>query len=105
MACRKRREMRDLASQRIQILLQLAEKTAPLDIELAHRYADLARRLALRARIRLSREHKARICRKCGAYLLSGKTARVRLSPGRSPHVTITCLRCGHRRRIPFKKK
>ena len=95
----------DIALQRIRRLMELAEKVFDKDPELAHRYAELAFRIALRARIRMPKEYKLRICKKCMSYLQPGVTARVRVRSGRMPHVVITCLRCGYMRRIPTKRR
>ncbi|RLF05781.1 MAG: ribonuclease P [Thermoprotei archaeon] len=98
------REMRDLAWQRIRILLRLADSMVKRDEALARRYVKLAFRIAAKARLRLPRTLKRRYCRRCGIPLVPGLTARVRVKGGRGGRVIVTCLRCGYVRRYPLKK-
>ncbi|HDI01569.1 MAG TPA: ribonuclease P [Candidatus Bathyarchaeota archaeon] len=97
------RTERAIALRRIRRLFQLALEVAKQDLALADRYVEIARRIAMRARIRMPREYKRLICKGCKRLLLPGLTCRVRLQPRREPHVAITCLRCGHVFRMPIK--
>lgn len=98
---KKKAIIKDVAYQRIQLLLNLAgDKAAESKLEQSNRYAYLARKIGMRYRIRLPRELKRRICRHCNSYLLPGKTSRVRL---KGVNVTVTCLNCGNQIRYPYK--
>lgn len=99
------RETTKIALERIRILFDQAEQTFPEDSQLAQRYVDLARRIAMRTRTHLPRDLRRRICRKCKAYLVPGATSRTRIRQRREPHVATTCLSCGHTTRIPIKEK
>ena len=90
--------------QRIDELMGLAIETAPEDLELANRYVEMAARLATRHRVRLRPEWRRLVCRKCRALLLPGRTSRVRTRQNRSPHTSVTCLRCGTVRRYGYRK-
>ena len=99
------RQTTGIALERIRILFDQAEQTFPRDPDLAQRYVDLARKIAMRTRTHLPRDLRRRVCRSCKAYLVPGATSRTRIRQRREPHVTITCLRCGHTTRIPLGEK
>lgn len=91
---------REVAEERVDVLFDEAEEAAlDGDVERAHRYVELARRVAMRAQHPLPSRHRRRICGSCYAYLLPGETARVRLRTGT---VSATCHRCGEVSRYPI---
>ena len=96
MVRRNKGEERAIARDRIAGLITLADDAmrAGRD-DLAHRYADLAWRIKTTYQLRQS-GIEPRICRACKAFLVPGRTSRVRLAGG--TRVT-TCLRCGAVRR------
>jgi len=94
-----------IARQRVQILFRLARETYHDDPFLAQRYVDVARRVAMAAKIRLPQEYRRMICRHCKSFILPGVSCRVRIKQRREPHVVITCLKCGKHMRIPLKRK
>ena len=99
---RKSKQFEKIARERIDILMDLAEETYPKDINLAHRYADISRRIAMRHAIPLPKKWKRRICKKCGAFLKPGANCKVRTYQGA---LNILCLDCGNRVRIPFTRE
>jgi ribonuclease P protein subunit RPR2 len=96
---------RQIAKQRIQILFQQAEETRRENPQLASRYVEVARKIAMAAKIRLPTQYKRRICRNCNALLVPGDNCRVRVKQRREPHLVITCLACGHQTRALLRKK
>ncbi len=89
-------ETKKLARERIEVLFERAREFFPGNPEVSDRCVGLARRIAMRQRVRIPRELRRRFCRRCSAFLVPGVTARVRV---RKSRVTLTCLRCsGHRR-------
>jgi len=94
-----------IAMQRIQTLFSLANETFHEDPSLAQRYVDMARKIAMAARIRLPTEYRRQVCKHCKSFILLGVNCRVRIKQHREPHMTITCLNCGKQMRIPLKKK
>jgi len=96
---------RYIARQRIQTLFRLANETFHEDPSLAQRYVDLARRIAMAARVRLPKEYRRQVCRHCKSFILPGVNCRVRTRQEREPHVVITCLNCGKKTRIPLRKR
>ena len=94
-----------IALQRIRTLFHLARKTAHEDFALAQRYVDIARKVAMAAKVRLPREYRRQVCRHCKSFILPGVNCRVRIKQRREPHVVITCLNCGEQMRIPLKRR
>lgn len=93
---------KQIAKQRIHILFDLAEKIYTFNPQLAQRYIETARKIAMSARLNLPSIHSRRICKKCNTLLIPGKNSRVRIKPRRKPHIVITCLNCGNKKRIPL---
>jgi ribonuclease P protein subunit RPR2 len=93
---RNKGEERAIARERIAKLVTLADDAmrARRD-DLAHRYAELAWALKTTYQLRQC-GIEPRICRACKAFLVPGRTSRVRIAGG--VRVT-TCLRCGAIRR------
>ncbi|MDK2464695.1 MAG: ribonuclease P [Candidatus Korarchaeota archaeon] len=100
----KQRERR-IARERIVWLLTLADAVAPERPDLAKRYGELARRISLRARVRIPRRWRWRYCRECKSYLIPGVNAAVRTRPRRMPHLVIRCLECGAITRRPYLRE
>ncbi len=98
-------ETRRIALERIHILFRLARETIHRDKALAQRYVNIARRLAMAAKVRLPREYRRQVCRHCKSFILPGVNCRVRIQQRREPHVVITCLECGRYMRIPLRKR
>ena len=86
----------EIARERCAKLLSMANAA---DEKTAKRYVSLARKIAMRHRLKLGRR---KFCRKCGA-LLEGK-AKVRLS-AESKTVIYACSNCNTAQRIPYRKK
>lgn len=98
-------ETKKIASERIDILFNLARGTSSEDPVLAQRYVDIALRIAMRCRVRIPREYRMQVCKKCHGFLIPGETCRVRIRQRREPHIAITCLRCGTIKRMPIGRK
>ena len=98
-------ETRQIALKRIRTLFELAKNNIGKEPELAQRYAGIARRIAMRTRVRLPTEYRRLICRHCKSFIYPGVNCRVRVQRAREPHMAITCLVCGKTTRIPFKSR
>ena len=94
-----------MAMQRILTLFHLAIETVHEDPALAQRYVDIARKVAMAAKVRLPKKYRSQICRHCKSFILPGVNCRVRIKQRREPHMVITCLNCGKQMRIPLKQK
>lgn len=98
-------ETRQIAQQRIDKLFKLAKEKIRDEPELAQRYVTIARKIAMRAKLKLPAEYRRMICRHCKSFIYPGVNCRVRIQQKREPHMVITCQICGKTTRIPLKKK
>jgi ribonuclease P protein subunit RPR2 len=94
---------KQIALERVHKLFCLAKIKIHEDPDLAQRYVRIARRIAMRTRLRLPKEYRRFICRKCKSFILPGVNCRVRIQQRREPHIVITCLNCGKLTRFPLK--
>lgn len=85
---------KEIARERIDVLVKSALKEN--DQSLAARQARLAKKMAMRYRVRLPYEARQLFCKKCKAFIVPGRTARVRVGRTKTRAVRITCLSCGH---------
>lgn len=99
------RQSKEVAIKRVKTLFNLARRIVHTDPELAQRYINISRKVAMASRIRLPMEHKYQICKYCKSYIGSSSGCRVRLKQKRTSHIVITCFNCGGRRRIPLKNR
>jgi ribonuclease P protein subunit RPR2 len=94
---------KQIALKRVQTLFQLAKEEVHKNPEQTQRYVEIARRIAMRTRLRLPKEYRQLVCRKCKSFILPGVNCRVRIQQRREPHIVVTCLNCGGYSRIPLK--
>ena len=94
---------KQIALKRVHTLFSLAKEVIHEDPERAQHYVDIARKIAMRTRLKLPKEYRILICRKCKSFILPGVNSRVRIQQKREPHMVITCLNCGGHSRIPLK--
>jgi ribonuclease P protein subunit RPR2 len=89
----RKRELREIAVQRIEKLMSSAVNYARKDLEIAKRHAEIARKIALRLNIRLPYKYKVHFCHGCKSFIVPGINCRVRI---RGKVLRLTCLECGH---------
>jgi ribonuclease P protein subunit RPR2 len=87
---------RIIARERIEVLFGQAEQAFPAHPERSNRYVELARKIAMRQRIRIDRAFRRRFCHHCFAFLVPGRNMRVRVHRG---HVVVTCQSCNKKMR------
>jgi ribonuclease P protein subunit RPR2 len=88
-----------IARERIEILLNEAKKAFKSDAKQANRYVEIARRVAMKARIKVPSNLKRQFCKHCFSYLMPGKNCRVRLAGSK---VVYYCLNCKKYTRFPY---
>ena len=98
-------ETRQIAMQRIHTLFRLAKEKIREEPELAQRYATIARKIAMRAKLRLPMEYRRMVCKHCKSFIYPCVNCRVRVQQRREPHMAITCQVCGETTRIPLMKR
>ncbi|PIY88431.1 MAG: RNase P subunit [Nitrosopumilales archaeon CG_4_10_14_0_8_um_filter_34_8] len=88
--------LRQIALERMQILINNAISNAKMNPELSQRQALLAQRISTRHKIRMPYELKIVFCKKCKSFIAPGINSRIRL--GRTPvkSIRISCNLCGH---------
>ncbi|MEM2739392.1 MAG: ribonuclease P protein component 4 [Candidatus Bathyarchaeia archaeon] len=98
------RGRRGIALERIERLFELALKYFEKNPEIADRYVEVARRISMKAKVRIPKTYKRYfVCRGCKRLMVPGYTCRIRIRSEGSPRIIITCLRCGAIKRIPIR--
>jgi ribonuclease P protein subunit RPR2 len=82
---------KQIARERIGVLFEQAARVFHEHPEMSNRYVELARKIAMRQRIRIDREYRRRYCHHCYVYLVPGNNMRVRVHRG---NVVVTCREC-----------
>jgi len=95
-----KKKQKDIAKERITILFKQAESRFKENKSLANRYVTLARKLAMKVKIKIPKEHKRKFCKHCYKYLMPGENSRIRTRDGK---VIISCFECKKFTRIPMK--
>jgi ribonuclease P protein subunit RPR2 len=88
--------IKKIAHERIGILFEQALLSFSLYPERSNRYVDIARRIAMRQRIRIDRKFRRQYCHHCYSFLVPGKNMRVRVHRG---NVVVTCHSCNKKTR------
>ncbi len=91
-----------IAKERIEILFDLAEKTAPKDSGLSSRYVSIMERISTHYRVGLPPEIKNRICKKCSLVLVPGLNCNVIIGSSKG-FVIYKCVKCGSEHHIWYK--
>jgi len=93
----------NIARERISMLLDMAQQRATSgEMQLADRYAQLARKIGMRYNLPMPKGFNLRFCRKCLKYLVPARNARFRTSSGK---LSRQCLECGEIYRMPLKAR
>jgi ribonuclease P protein subunit RPR2 len=90
----KRQRVKDLAEERIRILVVHAV-SEPAE-EHASRLARTAKKISMHYRVRMPYEIRQLYCKKCKQMIIPGRSSRVRIGRSNTRAVKITCLKCGH---------
>ena len=90
----RKAKVKELAKERIEILIASALREK--DEELAGRQATLAKKIAMRHRVRLPYSIRQLFCKECKTFIVPGRTARIRVGRSNTKAVRVTCSKCGH---------
>ena len=93
-----------IAQERIEILFSLAEKEFTAYPERAQRHIAMAKKIALRFNVRIPRELRRKMCKKCHSFLKPGTNATVRTARTKQA-VIVRCGVCGHVMRFPYRQE
>lgn len=91
-----------IAGERIKVLFAQARLRFKEDAKLSDRYVQLARKIAMRYKVKIPPNLKRQFCKNCHKFLMPGKNLRIRLHKGRTIYY---CLECRHFMRFPNKLK
>ena len=89
-----------IAKERIKLLFELAKENFKQNSALSDKYVKMARKIAMKYKIRITSEMKKRFCKNCHKYLVPSVNCRIRLHKHR---LIYYCLSCKHYMRHPIK--
>lgn len=89
-----------IAKERIGKLFYQAEEIASKNKALANRYINLARKIAMKAKVSIPVNLKRKFCKYCYCFLIPGVNSRIRTRNGK---VIIYCHNCKKFMRIPIR--
>lgn len=98
---KKPEQLTNIAKERINKLFEEAEDNIKEHPELSRRYVELARKIAMKYKVKFSKDQKMSSCKKCNAYLRQGVNCSTRLAKG---IIVIRCKECNNLRRLVYKK-
>ena len=96
----KPQEQQRIAKERIKILFELAKEMFKEDPGLSDRYVYLARKIAMKFKVRIPSILKRKFCKRCHKYLVPSVNCRIRAQRGK---VVYYCLSCKKFTRLPYK--
>jgi len=90
-----------IALERIKTLFKEAREVFKRDKELANRYVELARKIAMKYKVRIPSELQKQFCKHCYKFLMPDVNCRIRLH---NKKVVYYCLECKKFMRFPYIK-
>jgi len=96
--------LRQIALERMQILIENAIANARENPTLAQRQASLAKKLSTKYRIRMPYSIRINFCKKCKRFIAPGVKARIRIGRSSVKSIRITCGFCNHTYRKIIQK-
>ena len=97
----KDNNMKATALARIRSLFLEAKKAFKENFKLADRYVSLARKIAMKHRLKIPAHLQKKFCKHCYSYLMPGHNLRIRT---RNSHLVYYCSECKRYARFPYKK-
>ena len=91
----KKQIVKEIAKERIGLLIANALEVRENE-KLAHDQAMLAKKIAMRYRLKLPYHIRQLYCKKCKYFIIPGRNARVRIGRSNTKALRITCLKCYH---------
>ena len=96
----KPKEQQKIARERIQVLFEQAKEMFKEDPMLSDRYVYLARKIAMKYKVKIPSRLKRKFCKHCYKFLVPSVNCRVRAQRGK---VVYYCLSCKKFTRFPYK--
>ncbi len=88
-------EVRKIALERMQILINNAISNARKNPKLSQRQAFLAKKISMRHRVRMPYDLRMTFCKRCKNFIAPGINSRIRLGRSSFKSIRITCNFCG----------
>lgn len=88
--------LKEIAIERMEILIHNAISNARTNPELSQRQALLARKISMRHKVRMPYELRMVFCKKCKSFIAPGLNSKIRLGRTSVKSIRITCNLCGH---------
>ena len=88
--------VKQIALERMQILIDNALSNAKTNPQLAQRQALLARKISMRLKVKMPYGLRMVFCKKCKSFIAPGINSRIRVGRTSIKSVRITCNFCGH---------
>lgn len=92
----KKQIVKEIAKERIDLLIANALVEVRGNEKLAYAQAMLAKKIAMRYRLKLPYHIRQLYCKKCKYFITPGRNARVRIGRSNTKALRITCLKCNH---------
>ena len=96
--------LKQIALERMQILIKNAISNARANPTLAQRQASLAKKLSTKYRIGMPYDIRINFCKKCKKFIAPGVNARIRMGRSSVKSIRITCGFCNHTYRKIIQK-
>ena len=93
---------KEIASERISILFEKAKESFEEDSALSDRYVHLAKKIAMKYKIKIPMQLKRSFCKHCISYLKPGANCRIRVQRGKAVYF---CMKCRKFMRFPYLKE
>ncbi len=97
----KSADQKAIALERIKTLFKEAREVFKEDKELSNRYVELARKIAMKYKVRIPSELQKQFCKHCYKFLMPDVNCRIRLH---NKKVVYYCLECKKFMRFPYIK-
>ena len=87
---------KEIASRRILILFENAISNARNNPQLSQRQAQIAKKIAMRFKIKMPWQIRSSFCKKCKKFIVPGINSKVRVGRTNVKSIRITCNFCTH---------
>ncbi|MFP4116528.1 MAG: ribonuclease P protein component 4 [Candidatus Aenigmatarchaeota archaeon] len=91
-----------IARERIEILFEEAEEAFTERKDRANRYVELARKIAMRYRVKIPKELNRKFCEECHSYIKPGVNCKTQVDSDEKT-VKWKCEECGYVKRYPYE--
>lgn len=88
--------VKQIALERMQILIDNAMSNARTNPKLAQRQALLARKISMRLKVKMPYSLRMVFCKKCKSFIAPGINSKIRVGRTSIKSIRITCNFCGH---------